>query len=170
RGHDSTGVTDRVVNQLLTQLDGVESLEGVHVIAASSRPELIDPALLRPGRLDKSLLCPLPDEIERMDILRCLSSKLSIGDDVDLEYIAKNTEHFSGADLQALLYTANIEALHETQSSSTRRYSMGDSEDLNYSVASDKVLYMPTIQDGLSVPTYEDGKKIVQEVRAFWNA
>ena len=65
RGHDSTGVTDRVVNQLLTQLDGVEGLEGVYILGASSRPDLIDPALLRPGRLDKSLYCGMPDEVLR---------------------------------------------------------------------------------------------------------
>ncbi|GIX95535.1 peroxisome biogenesis factor 1 [Caerostris extrusa] len=163
RGHDSTGVTDRVVNQLLTQLDGVESLEGVHVIAASSRPELIDPALLRPGRLDKCLLCPLPNEEERLEILHCLSSKLSMSGNIDFEYIAAETEYFSGADLQALLYTANIEALHDSQTSSNRRYSTS-SEDMTYSIASDKLLYMPTIQGGLAVPTYEDGQKIVQEV------
>lgn len=63
RGHDSTGVTDRVVNQLLTQLDGVESLTGVFVIAATSRPDLLDPALLRPGRLDKQLLCNVPEQV-----------------------------------------------------------------------------------------------------------
>lgn len=63
RGHDNTGVTDRVVNQLLTQLDGVESLTGVCVLAATSRPDLLDPALLRPGRLDRQLLCPLPDKV-----------------------------------------------------------------------------------------------------------
>jgi peroxin-1 len=63
RGHDSTGVTDRVVNQLLTQMDGVEALEGVVVVAATSRPDLIDPALLRPGRIDKKVLCPMPDEV-----------------------------------------------------------------------------------------------------------
>lgn len=62
RGHDSTGVTDRVVNQLLTQLDGIESLSGICVLAATSRPDLLDPALLRPGRLDKQILCPLPDK------------------------------------------------------------------------------------------------------------
>ena len=56
-------MTDRVVNQLLTQLDGVESLRGVWVMAATSRPDLIDPALLRPGRLDQTVLCPLPDEV-----------------------------------------------------------------------------------------------------------
>lgn len=63
RGHDSTGVTDRVVNQLLTQLDGVETLTGVFVVAATSRPDLLDPALLRPGRLDRQILCPVPDEV-----------------------------------------------------------------------------------------------------------
>ena len=63
RGHDNTGVTDRVVNQMLTQLDGVEALQGVYVLAASSRPDLIDPALLRPGRIDIKLFCSMPDEV-----------------------------------------------------------------------------------------------------------
>nr|CAI5864555.1 unnamed protein product [Callosobruchus analis] len=63
RGHDNTGVTDRVVNQFLTQLDGIESLVGVCVIAATSRPDLLDPALLRPGRLDRQILCPLPNKV-----------------------------------------------------------------------------------------------------------
>ena len=62
RGHDNTGVTDRVVNQMLTQLDGVEVLQGVYVLAASSRPDLIDPALLRPGRIDIKLFCSMPDK------------------------------------------------------------------------------------------------------------
>ncbi|KAJ8952106.1 hypothetical protein NQ314_007599 [Rhamnusium bicolor] len=66
RGHDNTGVTDRVVNQLLTQLDGVESLSGVCVLAATSRPDLLDPALLRPGRLDRQILCPLPDKVRKV--------------------------------------------------------------------------------------------------------
>ena len=63
RGHDNTGVTDRVVNQMLTQLDGVEALQGVYVLAASSRPDLIDPALLHPGRIDSKLFCSMPDEV-----------------------------------------------------------------------------------------------------------
>lgn len=63
RGHDNTGVTDRVVNQFLTQLDGIESLNGVYVLAATSRPDLLDPALLRPGRLDRQVLCPMPDRV-----------------------------------------------------------------------------------------------------------
>lgn len=162
RGHDSTGVTDRVVNQLLTQLDGVESLEGVHVLAATSRPGLIDPALLRPGRLDKCLLCPLPDKDERKEILECLSPKLPLSSDIDFDIIASVTEHFSGADLQALLYTAHIEALHDVQYS-PRRCSTS-SDDTAYSLASDKLLYIPTVEQGVKVPSYEDGKKIVQDV------
>ncbi|KAK6538122.1 Peroxisome biosynthesis protein pex1 [Orbilia ellipsospora] len=113
RGHDSTGVTDRVVNQMLTQMDGAEGLDGVYVLAATSRPDLIDPALLRPGRLDKSLLCDLPNHEERVDILRALSLKLKIEESIGLEDIANLTEGYSGADLQAVLYNAHLEAIHD---------------------------------------------------------
>ncbi|KAG9088465.1 Peroxisome biosynthesis protein pex1 [Ceratobasidium sp. 370] len=113
RGHDSTGVTDRVVNQMLTQMDGAEGLDGVYVLAATSRPDLIDPALLRPGRLDKSLLCHMPTERERHDILKAVSRKVSLAPDVELAEVAKRTEGYSGADLQALVYNAQLEVVHE---------------------------------------------------------
>ena len=115
RGHDSTGVTDRVVNQMLTQMDGAEGLEGVYVLAATSRPDLIDPALLRPGRLDKSLLCDMPDASDREDILRAVSEKLHLQAFISsrLPEIASKTEGFSGADLQALMYNAHLEAIHD---------------------------------------------------------
>ncbi|XP_078124108.1 peroxisomal ATPase PEX1 isoform X2 [Sander vitreus] len=119
RGHDSTGVTDRVVNQLLTQLDGVEGLQGVYVLAASSRPDLIDPALLRPGRLDKSLYCPPPDLEARTEILKALSTGAALAADVDLDQLAAATEQFTGADLKALLYNAQLEAVHNSMASST---------------------------------------------------
>ncbi|KAF8533733.1 P-loop containing nucleoside triphosphate hydrolase protein [Trichophaea hybrida] len=111
RGHDSTGVTDRVVNQMLTQMDGAEGLDGVYVLAATSRPDLIDPALLRPGRLDKSLICDLPDREDRLDIIRAVGSKVRFSQDVDLEEIARRTEGYSGADLQAVVYNAHLEAV-----------------------------------------------------------
>uniref|UniRef100_A0A673KKS5 Peroxisomal ATPase PEX1 n=1 Tax=Sinocyclocheilus rhinocerous TaxID=307959 RepID=A0A673KKS5_9TELE len=114
RGHDNTGVTDRVVNQLLTQLDGVEGLTGVYVLAATSRPDLIDPALLRPGRLDKSLYCPPPDREARLEILKALTHFVPLAADVDLEQIAVATELFTGADLKALLYNAQLEAIHSS--------------------------------------------------------
>jgi peroxin-1 len=121
RGHDSTGVTDRVVNQLLTQMDGAEGLSGVYVLAATSRPDLIDPALLRPGRLDKSLLCDMPDLTERIDILVAVTSKLHLSPSLldadntgeNLREIAKRTEGYSGADLQAVVYNAQLEAIHD---------------------------------------------------------
>ncbi|XP_075067913.1 peroxisomal ATPase PEX1 isoform X2 [Mixophyes fleayi] len=112
RGHDNTGVTDRVVNQILTQLDGVEGLQGVYVLAATSRPDLIDPALLRPGRLDECLYCPPPDQVSRYEILKGLSHSMLLDDDVDFQYIASMTENFTGADLKALLYNAQLEAIH----------------------------------------------------------
>ncbi|CAL1532997.1 unnamed protein product [Lymnaea stagnalis] len=113
RGHDSTGVTDRVVNQLLTQLDGVEGLQGVYVLAATSRPDLIDPALLRPGRLDKCIHCDMPDKDDRQTILMALSKQMTLASDVDLGEIADICEYFTGADLKALLYNAQLKALHE---------------------------------------------------------
>ncbi|KAF2474776.1 AAA-domain-containing protein [Lindgomyces ingoldianus] len=127
RGHDSTGVTDRVVNQLLTQMDGAEGLSGVYVLAATSRPDLIDPALLRPGRLDKSLICDLPGLEERVDILAAVTRKLHLAPSVlstgpygeNLREIAMRTEGYSGADLQAVVYNAQLEAIHDV---------LGDSE------------------------------------------
>ncbi|KAL3475810.1 AAA+-type ATPase [Aspergillus californicus] len=115
RGHDSTGVTDRVVNQLLTQMDGAEGLSGVYVLAATSRPDLIDPALLRPGRLDKSLLCDMPNHTDRADIIRAVSKKLLMDEEVvaRLDEVAASTQGFSGADLQAVVYNAHLEAVHD---------------------------------------------------------
>jgi SpoVK/Ycf46/Vps4 family AAA+-type ATPase len=113
RGHDNTGVTDRVVNQFLTELDGVEGLQGVYVLAASSRPELIDPALLRPGRLDKSYYIGYPGMEDREGILRALGRKMKFDQDVHFSQLAIWTENCTGADLQALLYNAQLEAIHE---------------------------------------------------------
>ncbi|CAG8441846.1 9508_t:CDS:10, partial [Acaulospora colombiana] len=128
-GHDSTGVTDRVVNQMLTQMDGAEGLDGVYVLAATSRPDLIDPALLRPGRLDKSLFCNMPTSRERLEILMALSRKVDLGEDVDLNYYAKRCQGYSGADLQALLYNAHLEAIHETIDAEKSIEKVSSSED-----------------------------------------
>ena len=115
RGHDTTGVTDRVVNQLLTFLDGVEARKGVYVLAASSRPDLIDPALLRPGRLDKPLLIGFPDAAERLDILRsvCRDGKVEVDKEAAgaLEGLANELELLTGADLQAVAFTAQLDAV-----------------------------------------------------------
>jgi SpoVK/Ycf46/Vps4 family AAA+-type ATPase len=117
RGNDNTGVTDRVVNQLLTELDGVESLAGVYVLAATSRPDLIDSALLRPGRLDRMLYCGFPTEKDRMEVLQALASGANLANDVNLQQVASQTNGMSGADLKGLLTDAQLAALEELGSS-----------------------------------------------------
>ncbi|BGP12537.1 hypothetical protein JCM10213_007619 [Rhodosporidiobolus nylandii] len=116
RGHDSTGVTDRVVNQMLTQMDGAEGLDGVYVLAATSRPDLIDPALLRPGRLDKSILCDMPSYEDRLEIMQSAALKIHLSPSASssLSTLAKQTDGYSGADLQALIYNAHLDAVHAT--------------------------------------------------------
>ncbi|XP_040061656.1 peroxisome biogenesis factor 1 [Ixodes scapularis] len=172
RGHDSTGVTDRVVNQLLTLLDGVETSTGVYVLAATSRPDLIDPALLRPGRLDKCLHCPLPSPEERLCILQALSRKLLLADDVDLASVARRTDHFSGADLQALLYTSQLEVVHEVfpekERSGKGRRLDGSSSSEEPGSASDTDFFCAPAAGDLS-PTLgpEQNRQLVLEVEAL---
>ncbi|XP_038209157.1 peroxisome biogenesis factor 1 [Zerene cesonia] len=108
RGHDSTGVTDRVVNQLLARLDGAEGGARGPVLVATSRPDLLDPALLRPGRIDRHVYCALPDANGRYEVLKTLSQEVTLNSDVDLRSLAERTEGFSPADLKSLLVTAQL--------------------------------------------------------------
>ena len=86
-----SGVSERVVNQLLTELDGLETRKDVYVIAATNRLELIDDAMLRPGRLGKLLYVPLPSSADRGSILKAVSRKISIDDDVDLDSLGSDS-------------------------------------------------------------------------------
>ncbi|MGC9148237.1 MAG: CDC48 family AAA ATPase [Sulfolobales archaeon] len=113
RGHDVSGVTDRIVNQLLTELDGIKPLRGVVVIAATNRPDLVDPALLRPGRFDRVIYVPPPDKNARLEILKIHTRKVPLAEDVDLTKLAEMTEGYSGADLEALVREAVLLALRE---------------------------------------------------------
>jgi len=104
-GGDSM-VTERVVSQLLTELDGVQSLNGVVVLAASNRIDIVDPALLRAGRFDKLIQIPLPDKPARREILKIHTKGVPIAKDVDLDRVTEMTEGFSGADMASLTNTA----------------------------------------------------------------
>lgn len=90
------------MNQILTELDGIDVRKNVFVIAATNRPELIDPAMLRPGRLDRLVYVPLPNETDRTAILKTCFRHTPIDGEVDFVEISKKTEGFSGADLSAL--------------------------------------------------------------------
>jgi ribosome biogenesis ATPase len=114
-GGGGGGVSERVVNQLLTEMDGLDARRSVFIIAATNRPELIDPAMLRPGRLDKLLYVPLPTPEDRVSILKALSSNIALADDVDFEVIGMSTRAngYSGADCAALLREAGLAVLKE---------------------------------------------------------
>ncbi|HIQ32014.1 MAG TPA: AAA family ATPase [Methanothermococcus okinawensis] len=115
RGRDVGGsdVTEKVVNQLLTELDGLEEPKDVVVIAATNRPDILDPALLRPGRLDRVLLVPLPDKKARLEIFKVHTRKMPLAEDVDLEKLAEKTEGYTGADIEAICREAAMIALRE---------------------------------------------------------
>lgn len=104
-------MTDRLVNQLLTEMDGTESHEGVFVLAASSRPDLIDPALMRPGRLDKHVLCPMPNQNDRAAILNKLLSNFELDSTIDIDSIGAELDGYSAADLNAIAYNSVLAAI-----------------------------------------------------------
>jgi len=108
-----SGVTERMISQFLTELDGLEELKGVVVIAATNRPDMIDPALLRPGRFDKIINIGLPDEAARLEIFKIHSNKIPLADDVDLQKLSAKTENFSGADISALCNEAVMIAVED---------------------------------------------------------
>ena len=115
RGRNSgdSGVGERVVSQLLTELDGLEELEDVVVIATTNRPDLIDPALVRPGRLDRHIHVPVPDEEARRKILAVHTRDKPLAEDVDLDSLARRTDGYVGADLEALTREASMAATRE---------------------------------------------------------
>lgn len=115
RGQTSdSGVGDRVVAALLTELDGVEPLRDVVVLGATNRPDLIDPALLRPGRLERLVFVPPPDAEARADILRASSKSVPLSDDVDLDLLATDLDGYSAADCSALLREAALTAMRRS--------------------------------------------------------
>jgi transitional endoplasmic reticulum ATPase len=108
-----SGVTDRIVNQLLTEMDGIVPLSNVVVLAATNRPDILDPALLRPGRFDRVIYVPPPDKEARKQILKIHTKKVPLANDVDLDRLADLTEGYTGADLAALVREAALLKLRE---------------------------------------------------------
>ncbi|MBC7195882.1 MAG: ATP-dependent metallopeptidase FtsH/Yme1/Tma family protein [Deferribacterales bacterium] len=111
-GHDER---EQTLNQLLVEMDGFESAEGVILIAATNRPDVLDPALLRPGRFDRQVVVPRPDFKGRFEILKVHASKTPLADDVDLEVIAKGTPGFAGAELANLVNEAALLAARKNK-------------------------------------------------------
>ena len=112
-GIGDSHVTERVVSQLLTELDGMEELKDVVVIAATNRPDMVDPALLRPGRIERHIYIPPPDREARKEIFRIHLKGKPLADDVDIEWLAEKTEGYSGADIEAVCREAGMLAIRE---------------------------------------------------------
>jgi transitional endoplasmic reticulum ATPase len=111
---DGGGAGDRVINQMLTEMDGINSKKSVFIIGATNRPDIIDPAIIRPGRLDQLVYIPLPDEESRKNILESSLRKSPLAEDVDLGFLAKHTNGFSGADLTEICQRAVKFAIRES--------------------------------------------------------
>ncbi|MEM2707754.1 MAG: CDC48 family AAA ATPase [Candidatus Pacearchaeota archaeon] len=115
RGYDINRTTERMLNQLLAEMDGLQEIKGIVVIGATNRPDILDPALLRPGRFDKLIFVGPPDEKARLEILKIHTRNMPLAKDVNLEEIARRTNGYSGADLAAVCKEAALAALRENK-------------------------------------------------------
>jgi transitional endoplasmic reticulum ATPase len=112
-GFADSGVTQRVISQLLTEMDGIITLEDVVIIAATNRPDIVDPAVLRPGRFDRLIYVPEPDEKSRHEIFKIYTKDMPLTENVDLAHLANLTRNYSGADIEALCREAAMNALRD---------------------------------------------------------
>lgn len=147
-GGGSSEAGDRVINQILTEIDGVGARKNVFVIGATNRPDILDPAVIRPGRLDQLIYIPLPDLASRLAIFKAQLRKSPIDPDVDLEVLAKSTHGFSGADLAEICTSASKLAIREAILATEERLQKveageideDDSEDSSSSVANNMLI------------------------------
>jgi transitional endoplasmic reticulum ATPase len=144
-------VTERIVNELLTELDGLEELRGVVIIGATNRPDIIDPALLRPGRFDEMILVPVPDDKTRLSIFKVHTKKMSLADDVDIEKLVKITNDFTGADIASVCNKAGRFAMREDINATFVRHShfLAAVAETGPSVNSDVMSYYENIKKEL---------------------
>jgi transitional endoplasmic reticulum ATPase len=116
-GETGTKVTERVLNQLLAEMDGLEDLKDVTIIAATNRPDMLDPALLRPGRFDRIILVDVPDEKSRALIFDVHTRDTPLSEDVGVDELVRMTEGFVGADIESLVREASMNALRRDMAS-----------------------------------------------------
>ena len=169
RSNENNNSSERVVNQLLTEMDGLEDRKQIFIIAATNRPDIIDPAMLRPGRLDKLLYVPLPEKNDRISILETLIRNLPIEKDLNLIEVFDNEKlnGFSGADLAALVREAQLNALKRLSGNSLKFNNL-ELEDCTI-LKEDFYNAMNNVLPSVSVgdkKKYESLKRKIQETRS----
>jgi transitional endoplasmic reticulum ATPase len=135
-GAGDSHVTERVISQFLTEIDGIQSLKDIVVLAATNRPDLLDPAMLRPGRFDRHILVPAPDEKARKQIFEIYTSKMPIDKDVKLDELVRLSDNFAGSDIAACCREAALAALEESMKSQkvTREHFLKAIKEINPTV------------------------------------
>ena len=128
-GGDAGGAGDRVLNQLLTEMDGAGQKKNLFFIGATNRPEILDEALIRPGRLDQLIYIPLPDFIARVGIIKAVLRKSPVAPNVNIDFLAQQCEGFSGADMTELCQRATKAAIREAISAEEERKKLVSNED-----------------------------------------
>lgn len=166
--YGDSGVTERIVNQLLTSLDGIEVLQGVVVLAATNRPDIIDPGLLRAGRFDKMIYIPAPDTSSRKKILEVHTKQMPLSKDVSLESLAEKTEGYVGADLENLCreagmmaYRDNPDAIEVSQSNF-----ISAMKTIRASVDDEVIKFYHTLSETLG-KGMKDKKKAIEELGLY---
>jgi transitional endoplasmic reticulum ATPase len=136
-------VTERIVNQLLSELDGLEELHGVVVIGATNRPDIIDPALLRPGRFDELIMVPVPDRESRKKILQVHLQRAPLAEDVNIDELIDLSDQYTGADIASVVRKAGRLALREDMASEkiSQKHFLTAIEEIGPSVTPDTMKY-----------------------------
>jgi transitional endoplasmic reticulum ATPase len=165
RGTDVNRVTDRLINQLLTEMDGLEENSGVVIIAATNRPDILDPALLRPGRFDRLILVPAPDEKARLEILKVHTRRMPLAEDVNLEEIARKTEGYTGADLAAVVREAAMAAMRRALKEGVKR--AGIFEELSEAFLGSLVVKRRDFEEALKKVRPSVDKYILEYYKSF---
>jgi transitional endoplasmic reticulum ATPase len=147
-GGDGGGAADRVMNQLLTEMDGVGARKNVFIVGATNRPDIIDPALMRPGRLDQLIYIPMPDYESRLSIFRAVLKKSPVHPDVDMSFLAQSTEKFTGADITEICQRACKNAIRESIARDYERQQIRDQAE----------------ESGMAVEDVEEEEDMVPEI------
>ena len=146
---DGSDVMNRVVNQLLSSMDGVEGMEGVIVVAATNRPEMIDPALMRSGRFERVLHIPPPDKDSRVAILGIHAKNMPLGK-FKLDDIATKLENYTGADIEAICREAALIAMRDGKKTVTKKHFDQATERVRPTVTDDMMQYYSKMEENLT--------------------